>query len=611
MNHVISIGINNVIGLPPLTAAAQGAIDFDTWAQSQKYKTKLFTDTGGKQVSVNDVFLEIERIIDEKTCEKLIIFFAGHGILLSPFQERWLFPKAQKNPNESVNVVASIANAQLSDIPYIVFISDACRILPKELQLTGSGYEIFPIGDGNGDKCVIDTFYATLPGNVAKEVSSTVNSKGYGIFTKALLEILEGQHPESITGEIEEGVISYSDFINPGKKKKIIDTPSEWNIKCTQIETPLKNLIQEKISAINLSLEQPPGIKIIHQDIKPYISKFNNQEIENILKKTVTPCEIKEDILAPYENDDYPQNFQFEYLINKKNTSSIFRNSTIKKDDLFFNQLIKSGEQDYERIQTKSERHDYIRTGFVVIGKKIANVLAKNEQCQFIDDGDCTYIHIVDEELLSILLILPNGESIPVAIMKNYIGTLIFKNNRLLTVNYSPSKFDTRLYNKYLGKEKKIFLARDFVANAANEGFDYSKLFEKDFIDGKINYSVGSFLRIEKALDPSLGLYASYAYFQDNKLDQVNSVYTYMKKDNKSIFYDVSLLAGQLESDLNDLAPFCPMLSLGWAYRKRFEHLLLPEIKKASQNLIPNLWTTFNKNATIILEKLFNQNLIK
>jgi|25_taG_2_1085351.scaffolds.fasta_scaffold87788_1 predicted NAD/FAD-binding protein len=89
MKHVISIGINNVSGLIPLNAAASGAKEFADWATSQGYKTTVFTDEGNIPVSQAAIFATIMNIINDKNCEKLVIFFSGHGILKSPSQEIW------------------------------------------------------------------------------------------------------------------------------------------------------------------------------------------------------------------------------------------------------------------------------------------------------------------------------------------------------------------------------------------------------------------------------------------------------------------------------------------------------------------------------------------
>lgn len=201
------------------------------------------------------------------------------------------------------------------------------------------------------------------------------------------------------------------------------------------------------------------------------------------------------------------------------------------------------------------------------------------------------------------------------AILEGYIGTLVFDKNRLLTINYTPSGNNYK-YRYFKQNESKINFVRAFVASAANEGFNYSKTFRNEFKDhGHGNYgNAGGYLRQEKFVDPSLGLYAVYAYRQEGKFEDIKSVYRYMSEEiemtNKNMIFDVLMLAGELENNRIRQAPFCPMISLGWAYRQKFEQLLHPDIKKASNTLVPSLWTTFDKKGTQLLIDMFNQNQI-
>jgi hypothetical protein len=197
MKHIISIGIDNSNGLTPLGAAVSGAKEFALWGRSQGYTTDLFVDET-RRVTQSEIFDKINEIVDSRTCDQLIVFFAGHGILRSPSQEIWLLSNARGNPNESINLTGSIDNARTSGIPYIVFISDACRVLPNELQFTGNGSVIFPIIDDTDQDCAVDILYATRPGNPALEHNSKSNAKKFGLFTQALLEILKGNYPELI-----------------------------------------------------------------------------------------------------------------------------------------------------------------------------------------------------------------------------------------------------------------------------------------------------------------------------------------------------------------------------------------------------------------------------
>ncbi|WP_333577701.1 hypothetical protein [Sphingobacterium sp.] len=189
------------------------------------------------------------------------------------------------------------------------------------------------------------------------------------------------------------------------------------------------------------------------------------------------------------------------------------------------------------------------------------------------------------------------------------MAQLIFKDGYLFTVNYTPVKSNSFNYSQFQEKKEMIIQKRNLVAIAANNGFNYEDTFKKiDF--GKLSYDdAGSFLRYGKALDPSLGLYAAYAFRETGNFDKIRSVYDYMILDNPVVPFDVAMLAGKL--DETSTASFCPVMSSGWAYRDLYEKFINKEILEATKYLEPGLWTTFSVKGTELLINLINDNHIK
>lgn len=141
----ICIGIDRAGGMTPLQAAVKGAIDFEKWAKSQGFNTKLLVDENSKRIYVSHIFEAVDEIVQEGTYEQLIIYFSGHGILTAPSAEYWLLSGAPQNPNEAVNLLRSIEDARNSGIPHVIFISDACRSAVQGPPLSGIvGGVIFP-----------------------------------------------------------------------------------------------------------------------------------------------------------------------------------------------------------------------------------------------------------------------------------------------------------------------------------------------------------------------------------------------------------------------------------------------------------------------------------
>jgi hypothetical protein len=78
-----------------------------------------------------------------------------------------------------------------------------------------------------------------------------------------------------------------------------------------------------------------------------------------------------------------------------------------------------------------------------------------------------------------------------------------------------------------------------------------------------------------------------------------------MRQDLGVDLFDVAMLAGALSEGRRDvehpLAPFCPMLSQGWALVRAWGVVLAKEVDAARDHLRNALWTTFEPKGMDIL----------
>src|SRR5690606_20230363 len=120
------------------------------------------------------------------------------------------------------------------------------------------------------------------------------------------------------------------------------------------------------------------------------------------------------------------------------------------------------------------------QTGFTIVGTSVKDVLGPLRKDIFTENNK-THVRIYpDENPKTGLVILKNGHSVPVAIIKGYVGILILEKNQLLTINYTASR-NTDKYDFFKQNETRIDFVRSFVASAANQGFDYSQTFDNEF----------------------------------------------------------------------------------------------------------------------------------
>ncbi|MBB6330859.1 hypothetical protein HNP24_001809 [Chryseobacterium sediminis] len=626
----VCIGVDKVAGFTPLNGASLGAKQFSEWASDHEYKVKVFTDENNTVVRSSTIYEFIELSINSMEFSQIIVYFSGHGISRAPNQEFWLLSQSGTNPNEFINVTMSFDCAGTCNIPYVLFISDACRSLPTSFNQTAGGQTIFPLMDSYTSN-VVDIFYATRPGAPAFEVAGDNLKDSYGIFTESLIDYLNGTYLDTIANydEYDGSHIKsiLSKYYDPLKLKSDINYKSlrkpthKWIISAAEVQLRLKQLVEDR--AFGITKGQSPEFKVYNHEKEYPLSIFSDQQgkelvlnaHENIheeeagyegdadgdgddggstggFSKPGVPV-VPIDVNPIFELKDFSKNLwknRFDQNLISIEVNNKKENNILVSDQLF-SEIEYSG-----------------RTAIIVRGIKAEAFFIQNgKRIQINQD----LIEIPDEynsTQSSGLLVLRDGRSIPVSIISGFIGELIFKDGYLFTVNYTPTKQNTYTYQDFQSKKDMIMKKRNYIAIAANNGFNYNEAFEKIDFDTIENYdSPGSFLRIGKSLDPSLSLYAAYAFRESGNWGKINSVYDYISRDTEAVIFDVAMLAARLSNN-KATAAFCPVMSAGWAYSHLFKNYLDTRLIEASNYLEPGLWTTFGHRGTdIILLEFLNK----
>jgi hypothetical protein len=108
-----------------------------------------------------------------------------------------------------------------------------------------------------------------------------------------------------------------------------------------------------------------------------------------------------------------------------------------------------------------------------------------------------------------------------------------------------------------------------------------------------------------KGVDPTLGLYAAYAYSDAGLPQQVCSVRGYLRDDLQADLFDIAMLAGALSPTSHPprVVPFCPMLSQGWGLLRVKGVQLAPVLAPLADLRRPALWTTFEPAGMDLIEQ--------
>jgi hypothetical protein len=188
----VIIGIKRVPGFAELQDAHAGARRMEAWANEQGIDhIEVLTDEHAP-VHIKDAKDAIKRILTPGTVEHLLLYFSGHGLFVND-TEVWLLSDAPDDPDDAVNLQATILSAGFSPVPYVAIFSDACR-LPNDTLEQGRvrGGQLFP--NKVLEEHPVDVFYACGLGRGALEITTAeTGGTPRAAFTDALLEALSGE----------------------------------------------------------------------------------------------------------------------------------------------------------------------------------------------------------------------------------------------------------------------------------------------------------------------------------------------------------------------------------------------------------------------------------
>ena len=199
-NGLIAIGVANCgNSWQKLPGAISGAQDMVEWGKINGYKSTLVTDEQ-EQVDVSRLRTSFTKLLYElEEVDRLIVYFAGHGLSNSASDQYWLLSNFASDPGEAV--VVSGLRRQLAKLPILqlAIMVDACRSIdPAVIDAHGSWVLEHPVGTSD-QKPQFDLFYSTTPGEPAYQfLPLNDGEQPYCVFTRALLDGLHARHDQAI-----------------------------------------------------------------------------------------------------------------------------------------------------------------------------------------------------------------------------------------------------------------------------------------------------------------------------------------------------------------------------------------------------------------------------
>lgn len=592
MRAAIVIGVNKSGHLPVLTAAVSGARSVKGWLEGEGFEVKEFCDDHQSVVKAGPIYDAIEELVERGTLEQLVVYFSGHGFNVG-YSEHWFLSGAPRNPNESISLTESVELARLSGIPNVVFISDACRSTSESLGVQHAhGSLIFPSGDTSGAQNVsVDRFFAAKPGKYALELPVEDSVKTFeGIYTSTFLQAYKSPSVDMVI-TVDGMRVVPNRHLEAYLRHWVQKRAEKKSIKLTQlpearVESGEKTYIgrHKQPMAEQGTLRPPPPLVATVADVANY----------QLVKIGAFPASDGSKLLGGVRSQG-PSELELEAVASASGFSDTV--STIQRQS-----------RDSTIVRDRFETH----TGLLVFGARLESIASLPRRDNIgsgvllTGDGDRKPAVVrLPGVVESVILRFSDGSGTVVASLPGYICTIVINNGLVVSVNYAPSRNDSRWD---AGTESRLGELRSVVAASAELG-----VFR---IDGdraereRGAAQLASKIRSQKGVDPTLGIYAAYAYADAGLMDYVRRVHYTLKSDLRTNVFDVAMLAGELSGRLCDQAaivPCCPMLSRGWNLLRVRDVHLSTSFDKARSYLRPSLWTTFHPDGMKVILKELGQ----
>jgi hypothetical protein len=188
----------------------------------------------------------------------------------------------------------------------------------------------------------------------------------------------------------------------------------------------------------------------------------------------------------------------------------------------------------------------------------------------------------------SVLLVFSDRTGALLPAIPGFLASLTVDEGELVDVAYEPSA-NTWRWREYADRAMSVRALRALAASSARDG-----VFRLQGADAE---TVARQMQLAKGVDPTLAVYAAYAY-QDLQLGgRIRETSRYMRDDLGAVLFDIALLARELDGkrvgSSEGVFSFAPLLSQGWALLHALRVRLPEELDGVERMLLSSLWTSF------------------
>jgi hypothetical protein len=208
-----------------------------------------------------------------------------------------------------------------------------------------------------------------------------------------------------------------------------------------------------------------------------------------------------------------------------------------------------------------------------------------------VSGGQVLRAEIVDGPAASVVVTFEKGYGTVVPCIRGFITGLTFDGDELVDVACEPSDNSLR-WIEYQKSASEIRTLRGVAASSAQHGRFRLDAEDADAVARKMQYT--------KGIDPTLAVYAAYAYHDLQTVERIEQMSRHLNKDLSVSLFDVELLArklvGKRLSAADRVVPFVPLLSQGWHLLNAHRVALHPALNGIQHTMRDSLWSLFDNN---------------
>jgi hypothetical protein len=234
--------------------------------------------------------------------------------------------------------------------------------------------------------------------------------------------------------------------------------------------------------------------------------------------------------------------------------------------------------------------HFESQCGIKVRGARIIDFAANRATGELLGGaGDMLRINSVDAPAASVLLLFERNVGTVIPALPGFLAALTFEDNELVDVAYEPSVNSPR-WGDYQARAGEVRALRAIAASSSQHG--RFRLNQEDGI------KVAQKMQYAKSIDPTLGIYAAYAYHDLQAIDRIREMSGYLTADVGTTFFDLALLSRMLVNQPirpdDRVVPFVPLLSQGWMLLKAHRVKLHSSLDGIEATIQDSLWSLFD-----------------